>query len=80
MVNGVQYVIMNGILMMHKLCAKNWALAMQLLLHVMHFMDEAVDQFGLIICSVQVQSGLLETVHKEKERDIITVIILEMLV
>ena len=48
--------------MMHKLCAKNWALAMQLLLQKEHFTDK-VAAFGEVICSVLVQSGLLETVQ-----------------
>ena len=63
--------------MMHKLCAKNWALVMQLVLHVMHFMDKVEAQFGLAICSVLVQSGLLETVHKVEG---FTVVTMKMLV
>ena len=62
--------------MMHKLCAKNWALAMQLLLHIMCFMDKVEAQFGLPICSVLAQSGLLETVHTVMGGDGITVIII----
>ena len=65
---------------MHRLCAKNWGLAMQLMLQVMHFMDKVEDQFGLIICGVLAQSGLLETVHAVKGADGITVVIVMMLV
>ena len=55
MVNGVQCVMMDGIWVMHKSCVMNWVLVMQLLLQLEHFMDEVVDEFGLIMWSVLVQ-------------------------
>ena len=42
MVNGVQCVMMDGIYMMHKLCAKNWATVMPLLLELKHSTDEVL--------------------------------------
>ena len=65
MVNGVQYVIMDGIGTMDKLFARNSAMAMQFMLQLEHFMGRAVDQFGLIMWSVLVWRELLETVHTE---------------
>ena len=54
MVNGVRYVMMDGIYMMHRLYAVNWDLAKQLLLYIMHSMERVVDRFGLIIWNVLV--------------------------
>ena len=49
--------------MMHKLCVLNWALAMQLLLQLEHFMGKVEDTFGLTMLTVLVPRELLETVH-----------------
>ena len=65
MAYGVQYVMMDGIGMMHKLYAMNWTLVMQFLLYLMHSMDRVVDRFGLIMWTVLVLKEQLETVHTE---------------
>ena len=64
--------------MMHKLCAKNWALAMQLLLHEEHSMDKVEASFYLVVWIVLVQNGLLQTVHTSG--DIFIVDTIKMLV
>ena len=64
MVNGAECVKKDGISMMQKFCAMNWAMVKQLKLNVLNFVDDTVmPEYGLMIYSVLALSGLLEIVY-----------------
>ena len=63
MAHGVQYVIMDGICMIHKFYVINWDLEKHLLLYEIHPMDRVSGRIGLLICTVLEMKKLLTTVQ-----------------
>ena len=60
--------------MMQELCVMNWAMVLQLLLYMVHSMAGVVVRFGLVISTVLVLNGVLETVYIEDGESTIVVI------
>ena len=69
MVNGVQCVMMDGALILQKLCADNWVLLQQLGLHSL---EVVVVESGLMTYTVMVLNQTLDTAYME-DGDILNV-------
>ena len=80
MVNGVQCVVIDGTIALHKLYAMNLVLVKHLMLDTLHTMDRVVVLSGLLIYVVMIlNKKQLETVYI-MDGEIIIVIIVKMLV